>query len=303
MDEEFLEEETQLFAKSMKVFNEESSDRLCFDEKGEPFTGVLNGFDEKLQGEKKEYKDGYLVHYEVRKNGDDFYCSFDCIGDEIHVIEEIMKRREQDKCLCKFHRNGYYDAESKYTGTIESFREYDKGLVVGRFTEFEQDVISYMRDTDKDRTYMHNSVVFYEAGKPVRTSEGMIRNNGECYELTDNVMTHKWMQADGKKHGVEQFFDTAGLVREKLWKNGISGEKNEVGKDTAEKMLRLKNSGGNNHKIIHNVIKKVWKRAAAKRIEKEKNIEARTGGKSILPVMTKNEKIKEMLKEFFGLSK
>lgn len=106
--------------------------------------------------------------------------------------------------------------------------------------------------------------------------------NGNKHGLSKKYNEAKgWLESetqykDGEKHGFEKLYNSDGTVAKMIyWQNGA---------DCTAKYNRLK-------------------KIAAKRIEKEKDIEAKTGVETRLPKMTKGGKVAAIVKETMGLSK
>ena len=98
---------------------------------------------------------------------------------------------------------------------------------------------------------------------------------------------------EGKLHGIKRKYNKAGwLESETEYKNGIRRGKTVYNSD-----------GTVYYRSLNEVLKNVRKKIASKRIEEEKQIEAETGKKTILPKMSKGEKLVAMAKETIGLSK
>ena len=149
----------------------------------------------------------------------------------------------------------------------------------------------------------------YEDGKKVQeTISGCnceIRMNGPCWKKSLwSGSLEKWEQKDGKKHGLYQKYNSEDWLEKEIQyqngkKHGYETKYNRNGTIASRKYFK----NGVDCTLVHNAIQNAWKKVAAKRVEKEKQIEAETGVQTHLPKMSKREKTAAIVKKGLGLSK
>lgn len=229
---------------------------LFSDANGKPFNGTIGEFDEKGFGEKKEYKNGILCHYDIINNEyrEEFSRTLEDIDGctdvvevrQKHVIGRMQGVDDNSSFIETEHKEGTYDSENKFTGKVTFSRESLNSNNVHTLVKgFDKDDIAYTDVIEENREYTHR-ITTYKDGNPFRVKDEIIRENGDCSIRINNILVHKWVQKDGKKHGVSQKYDNNGNVIElKYYQQGedCTNKYNQRKKIAAKRIEEEKRTG------------------------------------------------------------
>lgn len=233
MDEFFIKECNPNFLEYVKRVGKNPPEDMFVDKSGHPYTGTVEESGDNELKLKKEYKDGVLCKLEAgiyEENGTYYFFSIKYDGGERHILASLERiASETDGYRASYEKEGSYNTEGKFTGKIEFYRYYLGGKFVGGLEEYEEGMVTYRLDQEKDNEHVHDLVTLYRDEVPFQTSETWCVDDGECYKKVNGVFVNKYIRKGGKKHGLEQFFDETGAVRDEIeWREGVEVKKRQT---------------------------------------------------------------------------